>query len=205
MPILIATFVGFDAVIPIFPSESLLTTASTAASGDDSTLTLWLIVFAGGLGALVGDSLLYWLSRTVGRGVFSRPLEKAQKSEKATAALSVLGDTAPLLIIVGRFVPGVRFVVNASMGIARYPYRKFLLFSTIGSFTWSAYTCIFSYLISEALSGYPVLSIATSVLITTGLLAVLYIPLKRRYERAKEEDGPPDADDDGGQEFATGQ
>lgn len=180
---LIGLFVGFDAVIPILPSESLLTAASTLGSQEGSSLNVWFVFVAGGLAATIGDSVLYWIARTVGRGLLQKRLDKTEQSPKQNAALTVLGDKASLLIIVGRFVPGLRFIVNASMGVQRYRYPKFLLFSCIGSFVWAGYTCGFSTMIGSALDGYPVLSIVTSVLVTTALLALLYIPVKRRYEQ----------------------
>lgn len=190
--LLIFGFVSFDAIIPIFPSESLLTAASTLAGQEASDINLWLVILAGALGAIVGDSLLYWLSRTVGHNVLSRKLEHVQKNEKVAVAMQVLGQTAPLLITLGRFVPGVRFAVNVTMGVGRYSYPKFLLFSSMGGTAWAFYTCAFSFWIGQALDGYPVLSIATSALITTALLALMYFPLKRRYQQAQE-DSPPAA------------
>ena len=53
----------------------------------------------------------------------------------------MLGRSGPLLIACGRFVPGVRFAVNVSMGLTEYPYRRFLLFSAIGGIGWAIYTC----------------------------------------------------------------
>jgi membrane protein DedA with SNARE-associated domain len=82
-------------------------------------------------------------------------------------------------------VVGVRFAVNATMGITQYPYPRFLLFSIIGGFGWAAYTCAISYWASEALSGYPLLSILTGIALTTVILAVLYFVLKRRYQLAR--------------------
>ena len=73
------------------------------------------------------------------------------------------------------------FAVNATMGITRYPYPRFLLFSVIGGFGWAAYTCVISYWASEALGDYPLLSILTGVVLTTVILAGLYVVLKRRY------------------------
>ena len=52
--LLIGGFVAFDAVIPILPSESLLTAASTLAAQEGSELELSLIIVAGALGATVG-------------------------------------------------------------------------------------------------------------------------------------------------------
>ena len=177
------TFVTFDAIIPILPSESLLTTGATLSAQSGSELNIWLLFLAGGAGATIGDSLLYWISRTGGRSLLQSQLDKALANPKAKAALDVLGETAPLLIVAGRFVPGLRFVVNATMGLSRYTYPRFLLFSAIGSFVWAGYTCGFSYVVSGQLDGYPVLSIAISVVITTGMLWLLYKPLKRRYDQ----------------------
>ena len=57
---------------------------------------------------------------------------------------------------------------------------------------WAIYTCVFSFWIGQALDGYPVLSIVTSMLITTALLALMYFPLKGRYEAAGDDQGPDD-------------
>jgi membrane protein YqaA with SNARE-associated domain len=109
-------FVVLDAVVPIFPSESLLTTGSNLAAQTGSDIVLWRLIVAGSLGAIVGDSLLYWLSRTVLRRSMSKQVEKAQQNEKVARSLEVMSGTAPLLIVFGRFVPGLRFIVGAHDG-----------------------------------------------------------------------------------------
>jgi membrane-associated protein len=184
--LLIGAFVAFDAALPILPSESLLTTASTLAAQGGNDLVVSYVIVAGGIGALVGDSMLYWISRTFGRRVLSEKLGQVEENERVALVMQVLGRRAPLLITVGRFVPGVRFAVNATMGISQYPYPRFLLWSTIGAFSWSAYTCAFSYRIGQALDGYPVASILTSAVITTALISLMYFPLKRSYDEANE-------------------
>ena len=183
----IFAFVVLDAVIPIFPSESLLTTASNLAAQSGSDIDLWRVILAGALGATVGDSLLYWLSRTVLRRFMTDRVAKAEENPKAARALKVLSGTAPLLIVFGRFVPGLRFIVGATMGLTRYSYSRFLLWDSLGSTLWAAYTCIFSYLVASVIDDKPVLSIAVSVLVTTGLLGLLYKPLKSNWDEADPE------------------
>ena len=182
--LLIFCFVAWDAVVPIFPSESLLTTASIGAAQGSNELEVVLVAIVGSLGAVAGDSLLYWIARTTGSksSWLQGKIEQIEGDERVQPALRVMGSTAPLLITVGRFVPGLRFLVAATMGLRRYPYPRFLLFSAIGGTAWAFYTCVFSYNIGQSLDGYPVLSIAVSVVVTTALLALLYLPLKRRYE-----------------------
>ena len=53
--------VWVDAVIPIFPGETTLNAASTLAAG--GVLDLQLVIVAGALGAIVGDSSLFWIAR----------------------------------------------------------------------------------------------------------------------------------------------
>lgn len=185
--LVIAGFVVLDAVIPIFPSESLLTTASNLAAQDDSDILLWKLILAGTLGAIVGDSLLYWLARTVLRPFMTRRVEQAHQNEKVARSLEVMSQTAPTLIVFGRFVPGLRFVIGATMGITRYPFRRFLLWDAIGGFFWAAYTCIFCYLIATVIADKPIVSIATSVVVTTAMLGLLYRPLKRHWDASATE------------------
>ena len=182
VPLIIFGFVVVDAVVPIFPSESLLTTASNLAAQDGSDLELWRLIVAGTLGAIVGDSILYWLSRTVLRRTMADKVEQAQSNEKVARAMEVLSGTAPLLIVFGRFVPGVRFMLGATMGLTRYPYPRFLLWDSIGGAAWATYTCVFSFLVASVIEDKPLLSIAVSVVVSTALLALLYVPIRRSWE-----------------------
>jgi membrane-associated protein len=176
-------FVWFDAIIPVFPSESLLNTGATLIASGDLDLKVWGLILVGGLGAVLGDSTLYWLARTVGRKYLAEKLEKAKQDPKISSAFQVLGSNAGLVIVAGRFVPGMRFVIGVTMGLERYPYRKFLPYSLLGGFFWAGYNCAFSYLIgSTRLGEYSVLSLLTSAAVTGGILTILYKKLKRSYE-----------------------
>lgn len=205
--LIIGVFVVLDAVIPIFPSESLLTTASNLAAQDGSNIELWKLIVAGSLGAIIGDSLLYWLARTVLRPFMTKRVDQAQQNEKIARSMEVMSQTAPTLIVFGRFVPGLRFMIGATMGITEYKFTRFLLWDAIGGVLWAAYTCIFCYLIAEVIEDRPIVSIATSVVVTTGLLAVLYRPLKRHWDATASEPAvgaSPDGADPGSVRSAHG-
>jgi len=175
-------FVTFDAVFPIFPSESLLNSASTLVAQGTSDLELWRLIVAGSLGAIVGDSALYWISRTVMRKFMADRVEQAEENEKVAQSLRLLRDQASSLIVLGRFVPGMRFVVGATMGLTRHPYPRFLLWDSIGSVSWAAFTCTSSYLVGSVIDDRPLVSMLVSVVITTALLAAVYKPLKRGWQ-----------------------
>ena len=111
--------VWFDAVVPIFPGETTLTAASTlAAEGGD--LELGLVMAAGALGAIIGDSSLFWIARKNADRVRSQ-LDRALENPKLRAGWDALDRSPGLLIVAGRYVPGMRFAVNASMGLSDIP------------------------------------------------------------------------------------
>lgn len=167
-----------DAIVPIFPGETTLTTASVAAS--DGELDLAPVIAAGALGAILGDSALYWISRTGPTRLKARLEAASKKDERVARGLDLLGRSGPLLIACGRFVPGVRFAVNATMGMTEYPYRRFLLFSAIGGTAWAIYTCVLAYLVSTALADFALASIVISGLITSVLVGGVYWIDRRR-------------------------
>lgn len=178
---LVFFLVAADAVIPIFPGETTLNAASTLAANGD--LELWLVIVLGALGALVGDSTLYWIARTSSSRLTPQ-LERARESTRVAAALDFLDRGAPVLLVFGRYVPGLRFVINATMGMNRYPYGKYLPWSALGAVLWSTYTCVLAYKVGSSLDNYPLASVYISGLITTVLMAVIFLVVRRRDKRS---------------------
>jgi membrane-associated protein len=175
---LVFFFVAADAVIPIFPGETTLNAASVLASEDK--LQLISVIVAGALGAIAGDSALYWIARS-DVGKLSGRVEKLRADARIARALEILGERAPLLIVFGRYVPGVRFVVNFLMGLTRMPYLHFLGWSIIGGTTWAAYTCLLAYSVGAAIDDYPIASIVISGAITTALIGIIFwLDFRRR-------------------------
>jgi membrane-associated protein len=178
--VLVFAMVFGDAVFPVLPGETILNAGATLAAG--GSLDLVLVMVAGALGAIIGDSTLYWIARLCRRRIKPQ-VGKAEQNDKVAVALEYMGSSAPVLIVAGRYVPGLRFVVNATMGISEFPYRRFLLWSSIGGTLWSVYTCGLAYLIATALAGFPLASVIIAGAVTTVAIAVLAIYLRRTHRR----------------------
>jgi len=174
--------VWFDAIIPIFPGETTLSAASTLAA-EGEKLELGLVMLAGALGAIVGDSSLFWIARKSANKVQGQ-LDTALENPKLRAAWDALDRSPGLMIVAGRYVPMMRFAVNASMGLSDIPYRRFLLWSIAGGVLWSVYTCALSYRVATTLSGFPLASLVISSLITSAALAAIYLVDRRRRRDA---------------------
>jgi membrane-associated protein len=174
-------FVALDAVIPIFPGETTLSAASTMAANGD--LELRYVMLAGALGAIVGDSCLFWIARTNGKKVAPR-LDEALENDKVRAGWEMLNASPGVLIVAGRYVPGLRFAVNATMGLSEISYRRFLGWSILGGTLWSVYTCALAYRVATTLSGYPLASIVISSLVTSAAIAALFVYYRHKRRGA---------------------
>jgi membrane protein DedA with SNARE-associated domain len=179
----IAGLVFADAICPVFPGETTMNAAATLAA--QGSLDLLLVIIAGAVGAIVGDSTLYWIARLFSDRL-SEQVDKAKQNDKVAGALDLLGDSAPTLLVIGRFVPGVRFVVNSTYGIAKLPYRRFLLWSAIGGALWSVYTCLLAYAVGTALADFPLASVVISGAITTIAVAAVLWKLRRDRQQRKQ-------------------
>ena len=174
--VLCALLVFADGVCALFPAETTLITASTLAV--EGVLDVGPVIVAGAVGAVTGDSALYWLAR-LSRERFQRQVDTAMRNDKVADAMDLIGSSAPLLLVVGRYVPGLRFVVNATCGLAGYPFRQFLLWSAIGGITWSVLTCLTAYLLAAALGDSPLAALVLASLVSTFAVAIIFVLVRR--------------------------
>lgn len=171
-----------DAVIAVLPGETTLNTASTLAA--QGVLEIGWVMVAGAAGAVLGDSTLYWLAHLARARVQSN-LDALLAHEKVARTMDLIGSTAGALLVFGRYVPGGRFVVNASLGLAGHPYRDFVRWSAVGGILWSIYICSVAYVVGTALVDSPVAAIAVSAVASSVVVAIGFVVLARRIRRQK--------------------
>ena len=88
-----------------------------------------------------------------------RQLTAAMVNEKVATAMEVIGSSSASLLVFGRYVPGLRFVVNATLGLAGHPYGEFLRWSAVGGVAWSIYICGVAYAVGTALVDNPLAAV----------------------------------------------
>jgi membrane protein DedA with SNARE-associated domain len=177
-----------DALLVVLPGETTLNAASTLAA--EGVLNLGLVMLAGAAGAVCGDSVLYWTARRNRKRLQPR-VDAAASHARVATALDFIGSSAALLLMFGRYVPGLRFVVNATFGLSAHPYRHFLVWSAAGGITWSVYTCGLAYLIGTALAGFPLASVIIAGTVTTVGIAVIYTAVRRHRRALADAGGQP--------------
>jgi membrane protein DedA with SNARE-associated domain len=94
--------------------------------------------------------------------------------------LRVFSERAPLLIVVGRYVPGFRLVVNFTMGgVVRMAYPRFLRWSALSGALWGFYTGLLAFAIATVFDARPFLSLIISGLVTSVAIAWVMVVLRR--------------------------
>jgi membrane-associated protein len=171
-----------DGVIPVLPGETTLNAASTFAA--QGLMDIGWVAVAGAFGAVLGDSALYWIAH-LARSRVQRQLDAFLANDKVTAAMEIIGSSAGALLVFGRYVPGMRFVVNATLGLKGHPYPDFLRWSALGGTLWSIYICTVAFLVGTVLSGFPLASIAISALASSVAVVVVFWVLARRIRERR--------------------
>lgn len=180
--------ITLDAVIPIFPGETTLNAAATLAA--HGKLELLPIIVSGALGAIVGDSSLFWIARLF-TGKLEPQITRAKENAHVREAIDLMDSSAAVLIIGGRYVPGMRFVVNATMGLSDIAYPRFLVWSVISGVLWSTYTSVLAYEIGLALGDFPLASFVISGLVTTVVLGVVFLTVRRQRRKTAASSAEP--------------
>jgi len=95
---------------------------------------LWLMIAAGLIGVMVGDSLLFSMGRRYGDHVVEhRWLRRIAKPWLIEKARRLYVNHGAKVIFAARFMPGIRAVVFLIAGVFRVPYWKFLLIDGVAA------------------------------------------------------------------------
>jgi membrane-associated protein len=170
------------------PGDSLLFLAgaySAASATAKVHLNLGLVLIAVIIAALVGSQTGYLIGRKAGPALFKRPdsrLFKQRNVVRAQEALEQYGTGKALLI--SRFVPVVRTLINPVAGVLGVPARTFTAFNLLGGIAWAGGVTLLGYWLGSAINiDHYILPITAGVI----LLSAIPLALEYRKQRAGKE------------------
>jgi membrane protein DedA with SNARE-associated domain len=92
------------------------------------------MVAVGLAGILVGDSVIYWAGRVLGRRVAEVwPFRTLITPEKLERVERLLRKRGKIVVVVARFLPGLRAPTYFTVGHSRMPFWEFLLFDGLAA------------------------------------------------------------------------
>jgi membrane protein DedA with SNARE-associated domain len=173
-----------DGLLPIVPSEQTATTFSAIVRFRHPEFFPYLIL-ATWSGAWVGDQLAFALGKQKWLHDF---LHKGKRTSKLLHwAHEAFRKRGVVLIIVGRFLPGVRVAINITAGIAGVRWPRFALLTVVTSGVWTAYILGSGWVAGNWLRYHPVIALVSAGVVSAviGLLVdriARIIVLRRRVD-----------------------
>jgi membrane-associated protein len=161
-----------DAFFPLVPSETVAITGGVLASAGD--LSLPLVIVTASAGAIVGDSISYWIGHTLGEHSVKR-LFRGERSHKAFEwAERQLEERGTYLIIIARFIPGGRTATTFSAGyVHTFAYRRFLAADIVAGCLWGLYTGLLGYIGGKQFESQPWKGLVVAFAIAVGIAATV--------------------------------
>jgi len=141
-----------------FPGDSLLFIAGFAASGlapeifKGASLDPVLLFVLSPIAAIFGSAVGYWFGEKYGKKLFDKPDGRVFNHRKVAATekwLTKYGIGKALVL--ARFVPFVRTLINPMCGIIGVPKKTFMIWNSVGALIWTQGVIGLGYLLGNIL------------------------------------------------------
>ncbi len=170
------------------PGDSLLFTAGLLCTAGTHVVHLSLgpVLIAAAAGALLGAQAGFWLGRRGGRALLARSRSRHLLSGAARAEEILAKYGHGKAIVLARFIPVVRTVLNPLAGALDVPARTFALWQTAGGLIWSLGVTLAGYGLGSSIPSIDKYLLPLIAVIVVLSLVPLALELRRgRRERDK--------------------
>src|ERR1051325_6025855 len=142
----VAAVIGGESFGVPAPGQTIMVAAAIyAGAGRLNVVVVGLIAF---LAAVMGDNIGYWIGarggrpfvHRFGRDIFLTP-ERLDRAEKFFVR------RGNRIVVVARFIDGLRQLNGVIAGITKMPWRTFLLYNAIGALLWVGWWCTVAHLL----------------------------------------------------------
>jgi membrane-associated protein len=171
----------------VFPGGEVVFLAGIAASGSDATLlgdaklSAPLLFALAPIAAITGGEVGYWFGKKYGRGFFERNETRFYNKKMVETIEKWLLKYGPRkALVIGRFIPFVRTLINPICGVANLDRKLFSTWNAIGAIIWTQVTIGIGYLLGDTLKGKADIYILVVVLI------IVWISLVPLFRHGKE-------------------
>lgn len=160
-------------IMPFLPGDSLLfVSGAAAASGILELPWIFLAIFCG---AVIGDTVNYWIGNYLGIRVFLERFPHLVKKEHIDRTYQFYEKYGGATIFVARFVPLVRTFAPFLAGVGSMNYPRFLLYNILGALTWTAGLVLAGYFFGSFTIVKENMSLMIMAVIALSVITILFI------------------------------
>jgi membrane-associated protein len=175
--LLIGFFLPGDSLL--FTAGLLCTTSATAAVH----LSLPSVLIAAVAGALLGAQVGYLIGRRAGPRLLDRPDRPRLQEAVGRARVALDRYGAGKAIVLARFIPLVRTVLNPMAGTVGVPVRVFTLWQVVGGLVWTVGLTLAGYALGSRIPNIDkyILPIVAVIIV----VSLVPVALELRRSRAR--------------------
>lgn len=147
--LVVGLVIGIESMGVPLPGETTLIAAALLASQGD--LNVAIVIAAAAAGAIIGDSIGYFIGRKAGRGLFERLGRRFKhfSDDRIVKAEKYFHKYGVWTVFFGRFVALLRIFAGPMAGMLRMPYPQFLAANAAGGIAWSTTIGIVAFNIGD--------------------------------------------------------
>jgi membrane protein DedA with SNARE-associated domain len=186
----IGGLIALEGVFPLVPSELILPLAGSLAAGGQ--LALPLLLLAAVTGSLASATLYYSVARYGGEPLVGRLIDRWGRwlfltRDDLARTRAWFERRGPLMVLVGRFTPGLRTLISVPAGLAGMPYPRFALYTVLGSGVWNGGLLLAGWLLGEHWTSVQGWLAPIAPLVYGGLLLLVVVFVWRRYTARRQQ------------------
>ncbi|RLP76846.1 DedA family protein [Mycetocola tolaasinivorans] len=118
----------------IVPGDTIVIVASTAVSGPVEFVSMVLAII---VGALLGESIGFWLGRTFGPRIRRSWIGRRIGEDNWRRAENYLDRRGGIAVFLSRFLPVLHSLIPLTVGMSRMTYRRFLAWTIPACVIWA--------------------------------------------------------------------
>jgi membrane protein DedA with SNARE-associated domain len=147
--LVVGLVIGVESMGVPLPGETTLIAASLLAS--QGHLHIQYVIAAAAIGAIVGDSIGYFIGRKAGRGLFDRLGRRFHhfSEDRIVRAEKYFHKYGVWTVFFGRFVALLRIFAGPMAGMLRMHYPRFLAANAAGGIAWATTIGLVAYKIGD--------------------------------------------------------
>jgi membrane-associated protein len=181
--VFVVMFVETGLLVGFFlPGDSLLFTAGLlSASTSVLHMSLGWVVTAAAAGAVLGAQIGYYIGRAAGPRFLNRPDRPRLRQATVRAEETLTRYGVGKAVVLARFIPLVRTVLNPLAGAIRVPLGVFTLWQVVGGLLWAVSLPVAGYLLGSRIPNID--TYLLPIIIVIVLLSA--IPVLRELVKAR--------------------
>jgi membrane protein DedA with SNARE-associated domain len=137
----VALLMLLETVFPPIPSEVIMTVAGVSSARGNMNLAG--TIAAGTAGAMLGNWIWYWVAIKFGEARMNVFIDRYSRWltldwDEVERGQSLFRKHGSIIVLVARMLPTLRSLISIPAGLFGMTFRRFMIFSTIGTAGWTA-------------------------------------------------------------------